>query len=107
MTGWILLSGKTIPVEAKWLISIFVPFVALLGCASTCIAAINATKVASVIVNINTALHLYDNDIYLDNQSIYPPEWKAFGTRNRWGILANCVQITGAALFCLIVVWVK
>ncbi len=107
MTGWILVSDKLLPFEAKWLISGFVPLVALIGCVSTYICALNATRVAKVIVKINTALQLYEDNIYLPNDSIYPTEWKSFGTRNRWGIFANCIQIMGSSAFCLIVVWLK
>lgn len=107
MTGWMLLVETPVAAQVRIPVTAFVVLIASLAIARVIVLCLTVRKIAQTIVKINKALRLYDSDVYLPGESIYPEEWENFGTHNLWGIISLCVQIILMCSMCVIAVWIR
>ena len=107
MTGWVLLSEQDLNGHVKLLISVFVPMIALMAGIRAYMGANLATRIAKVIKKLNIAMRLHEVNVYLPGDTLYPEDWKSFGEKSTWGIIANILQIVVTTIMCLIVIWLK
>ena len=101
ISGWILLARQPPAPEIRPLLMGFVLVLTFLSGATIVSSIRNIRKIAEVIERVNIALGLYQVGRYLEGESLYPPEWRGFGTRHKWAVIANLVLLCVAAAMAI------
>ena len=107
MTGWVLLARNPPPDDLKSLIIVIVSVFSVLSCIVILYYEKNIKTIGTVIIKINSALGLYENDRYIEGDSIYPEKWKTFGLNHKWQIVGNIITICCSAIICVSAVWLR
>ena len=106
VTGWLILSKQSLPVELGFMLSIIILVIGV----SSVVTLVRFNKSyraeSKVIAKINISLGLFVKGKFLDNDSLYPQSWKEFGSESLWfGLSHHLIAIFLLSVLAIITIF--
>ena len=102
--SWILLGGETLTLLQKTILTAFVVVIGMLSASFLRSIEVGFERNREVMINIEEALKLYDENIYLENAPLFPSEYKDLSRKGTFHFpsLYRWLIAEEAILICLI-----
>jgi hypothetical protein len=100
--GWLMVSENPPSGKLRWVLVSAIALIAITACIILYSNNRAYLQVASVVKQLNEALHVHDKGHYLENEALYPEAWKSWGILPWKTIWHHWVFIPVLAFLCII-----